>query len=393
LALFEPLRRNAARAALIACIALAVASCQPHDRGVVRIGVAGSFSDPTGLPMKQAAELAAEEINASGGVAGRRLELVTRDDYADPDSAVFVAGDLYDSGVAAVVGHLFSGETLAAAPVYNGGAHPVVAVSPSSSSPELTTAGNYTFRVCPSDLAHGAALAKWVRERLHLTRGSLLYLNDEYGRGVRQAFVAEFLKAGGILQSIDPYLGDKPEVGPYLDRLARGEAPEFLVVAGNRGEAEEIIRQARKRGLMMPVLGGDGLEGIEEAGTLADGVYFSSPYFANLPTAANRRFVEAYHARYPTAAPPNQPAAGTYDAIYLLRDVIARVGSDREAIRRALNGVGSTTPAFEGVTGTVAFDASGDVSTQNVYIGLVRQGAVEVQGDQESMGARGGATK
>jgi branched-chain amino acid transport system substrate-binding protein len=393
LALFEPLRRNALRAGLIVCMTIAGSSCRAHDRDVVRIGIAGSFSDPTGLPMKQAAELAAEEINASGGINGRRLELVTRDDYADPDSAVFVAGDLYDSGVSAVVGHLFSGETLAAAPVYNGGQHPVPAISPSSSSPELSTVGKYTFRVCPSDLAHGAALAHWVRDRLHLVHGSLLYLNDEYGRGVRQAFVDEFLKAGGTLLSIDPYLGDKPEVGPYLDRLARFGQPEFLVVAGNRGEAEEIIKQARKRGLTMPVLGGDGLEGIEEAGALADGVYFSSPYFANLPTDANRRFVEAYRARYPKSGPPNQPAAGTYDAVYLLREVIGRVGTDREAVRRALEGVGTKTPAFEGVTGTVAFDAAGDVSTQNVYIGLVRRGAVEVQGDQESMGARGGDTK
>ena len=117
--------------------------------------------------MKQAAELAAEEINAAGGINGRRLELVARDDYADPDSAVFVASDLYDSDVSAVVGHLFSGTTLAAAPVYNGGADPVAAISPSSSSPEVTTAGDYTFRVCPSDLAHGAALAHWVRDRLH----------------------------------------------------------------------------------------------------------------------------------------------------------------------------------------------------------------------------------
>ena len=64
--------------------------------------------------MQLAAELAADEINASGGVGGRRLELVLRDDYADPDSAVFVAGELYDAGVSAVIGHLFSDATLAA---------------------------------------------------------------------------------------------------------------------------------------------------------------------------------------------------------------------------------------------------------------------------------------
>jgi branched-chain amino acid transport system substrate-binding protein len=363
-------------AALI--LAGALTGCGATESGPVRIGVAGSFSDPIGLPMKLAAELAADEINASGGIAGRPIELVARDDYANPDSAVFIANDLYESGVAAVVGHVFSGTTLAAAPVYNGGPNPVVAISPSSSSPELTSAGDYTFRICPSDLAHGATLARWVHEHLGFRRGAVLYLNDQYGRGIRQTFVEEFLRLGGQLDGIDPYLGERPDVSPYLDRLARNRGAEFLLVAGNRGEAEEIIRQARRRGLKMPVLGGDGLEGIHEAGELAEGVSLSSAYFPAIKTEANRRFVAAYHRKYPGAGLPNQPAAATYDALYLLREIIARVGTDRSAVRRALAAVGSATPPYDGVTGTVAFDAAGDVPNQNVYMGLVRHGAIEV---------------
>ena len=389
LALSDRLRLFAPRFGTLLLGAALVGSCAQTGSGPIRIGVAGSFSDPIGLPMKLAAELAAEEINAEGGINGRRLELVARDDYGDPDSAVFVASDLYASEVSAVVGHLFSGLTLAAAPVYNGGDDPVVAISPSSSAPDVTAAGDYTFRVCPSDQAHGTVLAHWVRDRLHLSRGAVLYLNDEYGRGIRQTFVSEYTRLGGTLQAVDPYLGERPDVGPYLDRLARGERPEFIVVAGNRGEAEEVLRQARKRGLAVPVLGGDGLEGIQEAGALAEGVYLSSPYFPAIPSAANRRFVQAFHRKYPEAGMPNQPAAATYDAIYLLRDVIARVGPNRAALRRALAGVGSISPPFDGVTGTVAFDANGDVPNQNVYIGLVHGGAIEVvNGEDEPRGTR-----
>jgi branched-chain amino acid transport system substrate-binding protein len=284
-----------------------------------------------------------------------------------------VATDLYEAGVSAVIGHLFSGTTLAAAPVYNGGSDPVAAISPSSSSPEVSTAGDYTFRICPSDLAHGAALARWVYDTLNLHRGSVLYLNDQYGRGVRQTFVNDFTRRGGVLQSIDPYLGDVPPVGPYLDRLARTGGADFLLVAGNRAEAEEILRQARKRGLTMPVLGGDGLEGIESAGALAEGVYLSSAYLPTLATAANRK-------KFPAAGLPNQPAAATYDAVYLLRDVIARAGPKRQAIRRELTQVGVGTPAFRGVTGLVAFDSRGDVPNQAVHIGVVRNGAVRLAG-------------
>ena len=368
-----------------ALFATLLLGCQRDGGGPVRIGVAGSFSDPIGIPMQLAAELAAQEINAGGGIAGRPLELVVRDDYADPDSAVFIAGDLYDSDVSAVVGHLFSGTTLAAAPVYNGGDNPVAAISPSSSSPEVSSAGDHTFRVCPSDLAHGAVLAEWVRETLHFERGAVLYLNDQYGRGIRQTFVEHFERLGGRLESVDPYLGDRPDVGPYLDRMARNRNIQFLVVAGNRGEAEEVLRQARRRGITVPIVGGDGLEGIEAAGALAEGVYLTSAYFPTISTGANRKFVEAYRRKYPGAGMPNQPAAATYDAIYLLSQVIARAGTDRQAVRRALAGVGSETPPFEGVTGLVAFDAVGDVPAQNVYVGRVHAGAIQVANSSTEM--------
>jgi branched-chain amino acid transport system substrate-binding protein len=365
----------------VASLTLALCACN-FSRDPVRIGLAGSLSDPVGVPMKRAAELAVQEINASGGIHGRPMELIERDDYADPDSAVFVATDLYEAGVSAVIGHLFSSTTLAAAPVYNGGSDPVAAISPSSSSPDISTAGDYTFRICPSDLAHGAALARWVHDTLHLERGAVLYLNDQYGRGVRQTFVRDFTRRGGVLVAIDPYLGDTPSVGPYLDRLTKMGRIEFLVVAGNKGEAEEILRQARGRGLSMPVIGGDGLEGIEEAGAIAEGVYLSSAYLPTLETPANRAFVQAYRKKFPGTGLPNQPAAATYDAVYLLRDVISKAGPKRAAVRRVLAQVGAGAPAFKGVTGTVAFDMRGDVPNQTVYIGVVRNGGVRLAGSQ-----------
>ncbi len=354
-----------------------VSACRSTDQPVL-IGVTGAFTDPIGAPMRRAAELAAEEINASGGVGGRKIELVERNDFADPDSAVFVATDLYSAGVVAVVGHLFSSTTLAAAPVYNGGADPVVELSPSSSAPEVSTAGPYTFRLCPSDLAHGAVLARWIHERLNLQRGAVLYRNDDYGRGVRQTFVQEFTRLHGELLSIDPYFGDRPDPGVYLDRLVKLGKMQFLLIAGNRSDAEDIIRQARARKISVPILGADGLEGLEETGPLAEGVYISQAYLPTITTPANRKFVEAYHRKYPGAGLPNQPAAATYDALYLLRDVIARVGSRRAAVRNGLAAVGSSAPPFHGVTGEVTFDSLGDVPAAEVHLGVVHGGGVQL---------------
>ena len=374
MALFD---RSMLFALLTPALAAVVAGCGASSGGTVRIGLAGAFDDPIGRPMKLAAELAVSEINAGGGIGGQKLELVEKNDYADPDSAVVVANALYSSDVSAVIGHLFSGTTLAAAPVYNSGSDPVVAVSPSSSSPEVSGAGPWTFRVCPSDDAHGAALARWVRDRLGLVRGTVLYLNNEYGRGVRQRFVDEFTRRGGELLAESPYLGDKPDVSAYLDRMVKDGRSQFLVIAGNRPEAEEILQQAHRRGINVPVLGGDGLEGIEGAGSLAEGVYTSMAYISLLDTPANRKFVAAYRSRYPDAPAPNQPAAATYDAVYLLRDVIAKSGPSRRSV---LDGVKQINPAnpFQGVTGAIAFDSLGDVPNRQVYIGVVHGGAVQL---------------
>jgi branched-chain amino acid transport system substrate-binding protein len=369
-------RRTVALAAL-----LAIAAC--GRGGTIKIGLAGPFTDPVGAPMKLAAEMAVDEINAGGGIGGRKLVLVERDDSGDPDSAVAAAVALEGAGVVAVVGDVFSGTTLAAAPVYNGARHPVVQLSPSSSSPEVTAAGPYTFRICPSDLAHGAALARYAREQLRFSRGAVLYLNDEYGRGIRQTFVSDFVRQGGTVVESDPYLGSTPDVGPYIQRLSEQGSAQFLLVAGNRSEGEEILRRARAQGLRAPVMGGDGLEGIEEAGALAEGTYVTAAYMAVMGSPRNRKFVAAYARRYPTAGAPNQPAAATYDAIHLLAEVIRRTGTDRKAIRDGLAAVGTASPAFEGVTGTIAFDLNGDVPRQPVIVGVVRNGKVVVAEGQQ----------
>jgi branched-chain amino acid transport system substrate-binding protein len=363
---------------VLALALLTLAGCAWTSSGPIRIGMAGNFHDPTGAPAYLGAELAVEEVNAAGGIDGRSLELVVRDDHAHKDSAVAVATDLYQSDVVAVIGHVYSGPTLAAAAVYNAGADPVVEISPSASAPAVSKAGPYTFRLCPSDFAHGDALAGWVHDNLHLSRGAVLYLNDDYGRGVRSTFVRGFRARGGSVEAIDPYLGSTPDVGPYLDDLIHHERAEFLVVAGYRDDAATILRQARAHGFTGPLLGGDGLEGIQSEGALAEGVYTTAGYMPMLPSRANERFVAAYRRKYPDASAPNSAASGAYDAVHLLRDVIGRVGTDRRRIRDALAQIGTATPAYEGVAGRIAFDSAGDVPSRQVYIGVIRDGAVRL---------------
>ncbi|HXW96650.1 MAG TPA: ABC transporter substrate-binding protein [Gemmatimonadales bacterium] len=344
------------------------------ERGPIRIGVSLSLREPGVLPMKLGVELAAREINAAGGIDGRPLELVERDDFAEEDTSVSIATDFYQRDVVAVIGGAYSGVTLAAAPVYNGGSNPLVQLSPSASSPHLTTAGDFTFRLCPSDLAYGAALAQFARDR-GLDRAAVLYVNDEYGRGFRLSFAREFVRLGGSVLEVDPFLSASPDVGTYLARLARARQAGVIVLAANQEEGLPVVSQLRAANLNLPILAADGMVGAERtAADLMEGIYVSSAYLAAGTGAANRRFVDAYQRAYPEAGPPDQGAAASYDAVRLLARVIKEVGPDRKRVRDALGSVGNGSQPFEGAVGRVSFDINGDVPTLPVLVGVAKGG-------------------
>lgn len=354
-----------------AALLLMLAGCTSQT-GPVRIGLAGPFSSERGASMHDAAVLAATEINRAGGVGGRPIELVFKDDSADAGDAVRVARELYaDPSIVAVVGHLTSGTTIAAAPVYNGGANPLVEISPSASSPELSHAGPYTFRICPTDLLHGARLADWAAHRLGAHRAAVLYINDAYGRGVRSVFEQSFRSLGGTVVSDDPYLLDLPSFDPYLRRVLRRGGADVLMIAGTRAGAERILPALAAVGWSPAVMGGDGLTGLEMSSVNAQGVYISSAYLPDRPGDRNQKFVEAYGAAYPGRTLDHR-GAGAYDIIHLLARAIAAVGPDRAKVRDYLAGVGSATPAYDGVTGRIAFDSNGDVPDKAVVVGVVR---------------------
>ncbi|MGE0351875.1 MAG: branched-chain amino acid ABC transporter substrate-binding protein [Gemmatimonadales bacterium] len=365
------------RVAVLAGILLLSGAGCARDRGPIRLGWAGGpLSDSTVAPSLHTARLAVGEINASGGVRGRLLELVALDDYGEPDSAIRVAAALRDSGVIAVIGHTYSSTTLAAAPVYNNPADPLLEVSPSATSPEISRAGDYTFRICPSDERYGAALADWAWQHLHLTRGVVFYVNDSYGRGIRRTFSREFRRQGGEVTDLEPFLESRPEVGPYVDRLARQGNAQFIVLAGNVTAGAEVLRQIRARGITLPVLGGDGLDGIEAAGPVAAGVYLTTVYLPTLTTEENTRFLEAYRAAFPLGGAVDYSAAATYDLVYLLRTALERAAPGRRGLRDAVAATGQSAPAYAGVTGTIAFDALGDVPDLHIRIGVVRNGTL-----------------
>lgn len=373
--------------ALMSTFALLLAACG-GSREPVYIGVAGPLSAANGASMKAAAEMAAAEINAKGGIGGRRpVKLVFMDDGGDPQKAIQVAKTLRDSdSIVAVIGHVGSSASIAAAPIYNALDHegdPVVQISPASSSPALREAGDWTFRVTPTDLEFSPALAQWAAQRLGRRRAAVLYANDDYGQGVRTTFERAFQAGGGAVVTADPYLpavlarGD--ELDPYLSRAIRRGA-DALVIGGQAEAGAKIVAAARRLGYTGPILGSDGLTGLKDAGPVAEGVFVSSAFLPDRPAAEAQRFVTSYRQR--TQKLPDHRGAMTYDVMYLLSAAIEHAGTDREAIRDYVASIGNGRDGHQGVSGLIQFDEMGDVRGKEVSVGVVRGGQLVTAGRQ-----------
>jgi branched-chain amino acid transport system substrate-binding protein len=369
------------RLVLFPLVAAVLAGCGKRG-GEVVIGIAGPLNKANGRSMKLAAQMAADEINAAGGIDGRRVRLEFGDDDADPGKAIEVARHLRENpAVVAVVGHVNSAASIKAATIYNAenndsvGGAPVVQISPASSSPALTGAGEWTFRICPTDLEFSPALARWAA-RLGKRRAAVLYANDDYGQGVMTTFDDAFARGGGAVVSNDPYLpemyNDAGTLDPYLTRALRRGA-DALVIGGQAAEGVKIIAAARRLGFTGPILGSDGLTGVKDAGSVAEGVFVSSAFLPDRPAQKAQQFVQAYRQRYNNELPDHRGAM-TYDVIYMLKDAIEHAGTGRRAIRDYVAAIGISRPKYEGVSGTIQFDKNGDVVGKEVAVGVVHNG-------------------
>lgn len=352
------------RAALAA--ALLLTACGPGSEAVV-LGVAGPFATPYGASMRQGAQQAALEINEAGGIDGRRLELRFHDDQADPDAAARVAeAMLADPEVVGVVGHVNSATMLNAGPVYDRG---LPAVATSATSSRISTLGDWVFRVAPSDGETAGALA-----RAAMAVGgpiSVLYENEEYGRGLASAFRTAVEAEGGTITGADPYLAATADLRPYLQRI-QARSTGAVLLAGLAEDAARILDQAAEVGVDAAFFGGDGIEGLVARGSGYDGVRVAILFHPDAgPDAA------AFAARFRSAhgREPDSYAALAYDATRLLAAAARAGGATRTGIRDYLASVGRNgNPAFDGVTGPIRFDEAGDPVAKPSPVATIQDG-------------------
>ena len=347
------------RTLLLAGCVLACAG-QPAD---VTLGAAGPWNEGYGAMNKRGIDLAVEEINAAGGVRGRPLRLLARDDAADGARAAAIAVEFVQNpAVSAVVGHVNSGTMVAAAKIYDGA---LPAVATTATSPDLTGISPWVFRVIASDSATGVELGRFAR-RLGHGRAAILYENDSYGRGLADAFRRSF---DGTIVSFDPIPSGAGDYEPYISFL-KDRDPGLIFVAGTEESGMAILREAKRQKLAADFLGGDGWTGVvgEPA---AENAWVGAPFTASDTRAEAQRFVKAFRARFNMT--PDGNAALAYDATKLLAKVIADVGPGRDAIRERLASLDSRT-AFHGVTGSIRFDGNGDPDGRTAVIARVEAG-------------------
>ena len=351
------------RRVLVAVACITTLACQRTSTGYV-IGAAGPWKEGYGRMNRLGIELAAEEINAKGGIGGHRLEVIFRDDEGDGETAAKVAQEFVaNQSISAVVGHVNSGAMVAAARIYDG---KLAALATTATSPDLTGVSPWVFRVISSDSANGIDLARFA-VRLGAQRAAILYENNAYGRGLTDAFRRSF---PGEIISIDPITAGPQDFEPFVSYYKR-TAPDLVFVAGTDGSAMALLREARRQALETKFLGGDGWTGIVVEPEAAEGAFVGAPFTDADARPEVRRFVAAFIAR--NNRPPDGNAALAYDATMVLAEALAKRGASRSRVREFLAELNGRS-SLQGVTGTIAFLPNGDPVGKRFVMTRVRQG-------------------
>ncbi len=311
-----------------------------------------------GIPVRNGAEMAVDEINRAGGIGDRKLALVVEDDRCRPADGVSAFDKIMaTANPAAVLGAVCSGVTLAIAPLAE--SRKTVLVSPASTSPKITDAGDFVFRVIFSGSLRAKVFAEYIHDDRGLRRLAVLYINNEGGIGGSSSFKAQFTQLGGTVVLEETYAQGATDVRPQLTRI-KAAHPDGIVVGSYPPDTVLVLRQARELGLQLPLFltteAVENAEVLRQAGDAADGVVYilAAPASGEAPD----RFAAAYDAKF--GKKPELFAAEGYDVVRLIAAAIAaanRAPPSGPGIRDFLYRVRN----YPGASGVITFDRNGDV--------------------------------
>lgn len=345
-------------------------------KGSVKVGVAvplsGDLADG-GDSVEKGVRLQAERINRQGGLLGYKIEVVGKDDEADDDVAVQVAGELIGEGVKMVVGNYNSGQSIAASPFYNKAK--VIMITPTSSNPLLTRQNMpYVFRVNPTDEAQGPQLARFAIQKLSKKRIAIIHDETDYAKGLANEFTkaAQSLGVAPLLTVLAPSGRDS-----YTDILQQIKAanPDLVFGAVDYPAAEVILLNKKEMGMSNDWLFGDAVfqyEVILTTGSASEGVYISSfsPSIRGLERQDAKDFVKEYRDLFGrNPGPDSVPGALALDVWARAVKVAGTFNPD--AVAAAIKKLQFTAPI---TSIPIAYDEKGDLVNPVIYISQVRGG-------------------
>lgn len=310
--------------------------------------------------------LAVEEINAAGGVNGKKLIHKFEDNQSKSgESATVVKKLISREKAVAILGEVASGRSLEAAPICQQNKVPMI--SPSSTNPTVTEKGDYIFRICFIDPFQGTVMARFAKDTLKAKKVAVLTdVAAAYSVGLADYFKAQFTKDGGTIVADQKFSSGDKDFKAQLTAI-KAANPEAIFVPCYYTEAGLITQQARGLGINVPLFGGDGWEApelLQIGGKAMEGTYYSTHYSPEATDKAVVDFVAKFKKRFDNETPDAMAALG-YDSVYVLVDAIKRAGgTDGAKLRDAL----AATKEFVGVTGKTTMDANRNATKPAVIV-------------------------
>ena len=345
-----------------------LAGCNRQAGDEIRVGEFASLSGKEatfGESSHNGTELAVNELNAAGGLLGKKLKLVTEDDRSQAGEPATVVRKLISRDkVIAVLGEVASSRSLEAAPICQESKIPMI--SPASTNPKVTETGDHIFRVCFIDPFQGTVMANFARKSLKLNNVAILSdVKSDYSVGLARFFKERFTQDGGKIANETHFSGGDKDFKAQLTTI-KGSNPDGIFVPGYYTDVGLIVQQARQLGMNIPLFGGDGWESselVKIGGAAMEGTYFSTHYSPESTDAKVQEFVQKYKAKH--SAVPDAMAALGYDSAMILADAIKRAGTIEAAkVRDAL----AATKDFVGVTGKITIDGNRNATKPAVIL-------------------------
>ena len=336
-----------------------------------------------GRPSLNGAQLAAAQINASGGLLGRPMSLLVADGQTDASALAAAATELLDRNASALFGLSDTDAVLAAAPA--AAAQATLFLTSGATSPQLPEqVPTYLYLACFADNDQAAAGAQYARETLDAGSSYVLLDNTStYTVLLSRYFAESFVSQGGVVVSSVDYAGaaGATDLSAQIAELqALSTPPDVLYIAALPDDVASIVTQFRNAGLAQPIIGGDSYdtELLLELGEVANDIYYTTHALlvADSPNENVRQFVADYDAAY--GHPPENAFAGLgYDTVMLLADAIRRAASaTRPAILATL-----PTSQIDGVTGSISYEGGSHVPRKTVSVVRVAGGERQLAGE------------